>query len=182
MKPRTILVTTVLGICAPFSPAGASERTAEHILTTPSTYEGQQVDLDVAFVRPVQWKSPVEDLAFFHAMTMDRNDLKAGGAILVAIPSAEAAAFAKKYGTDYEGRYEKDSLTGTLLASPGRGRHPQIWFVDTSGTAAALIEQKKLELQDDGGRPPREPGRRPGWRDGKAKQETGKPEEAPASP
>jgi hypothetical protein len=165
MKTNVLPVVALLALLAPIPPANASERTADHVLTTPSEYEGNQVDLDVAFVRPVNWKSPVEELAFFHAMTMDRSDLKPAGAILVAIPVAEAAAFAKKYGTDYEGRYDKDTLTGTLLASPGHGRRGKIWFVDTTGKGAEMIRQNKISLADDGGPGPRERPRGQGQHD-----------------
>lgn len=165
MKTTTTLLVAVLSLSCPVLNAAESERTAEHILTTPSEHEGKEVTLDVAFVKPVHWKSPVEELAFFHAITMDRRDMKPGGGILVAIPAAEAASFAKKYGTDFEGRYEKDELTGTLMASPGRGPRKQVWFVDTSGQAAAMIEQRKLSIEDDGGPGPGERRQDPGARE-----------------
>lgn len=165
MKTTTTFLVAVLALSAHLLKAAESERTAEHILTTPSEHEGKEVTLDVAFVKPVHWKSPVEELAFFHAITMDRKDMKPGGGILVAIPAADAASFAKKYGTDYEGRYEKDELTGTLIASPGRGPRKQIWFVDTSGQAAAMIENKKLNIEDDGGPDPAERGQGRGPRE-----------------
>jgi hypothetical protein len=165
MKTTTTFLVAVLALSTPLLKAAESERTAEHILTTPSEHEGKEVALDVAFVKPVHWKSPVEELAFFHAVTMDRKDMKPGGGILVAIPAADAASFAKKYGTDYEGRYEKDELTGTLMAGPGCGPRKQVWFVDTSGQAAAMIEQKKLSLEDDGRPDPAEQGQGRGPRE-----------------
>jgi hypothetical protein len=152
MKTPTILVVVVLALCPSLLLAAESERTAEALLTTPAEFEGKQVTLDVGFVRPVRWKSPVEEFAFFHAVTMDRNDHKAGGEILVAITAAEAAEFTKKYGTDYEGRYDKDVLAGTFIASPGRNAREQFWLVDTTGKLAEIIAQKKISLQDDSGR------------------------------
>lgn len=172
MKTPFILAVALLGFLTPLLQAAESENTAEFILTNPEQREGQQVTLDVAFVKPVRWKSPVPELAFFHALTMDRKDRKPGGGIIVAVLAAEAAAFTKKYGTDFEGRYEKDELVGTLLASPGRGPRRQVWFVDTSGLAAELIKQNKMNIEDEGkgapeeqegaGRPPRGPKHRGG--------------------
>ncbi len=149
MKTPTLLVVVVLGLSSPLLHAAGSERTAEALLTTPAEFEGKQVTLDVGFVRPVRWKSPAEEFAFFHAVTMDRNDHKPAGEILVAIPAAEAAEFTKKYGTDYEGRYDKDVLTGMFIASPGRSAREQFWLVDTTGKLAEIIAQKKITLQDD---------------------------------
>ena len=149
MKTSTCLVAVVLGFCTPLLHAADSGRTAESLLITPAEFEGKQVTLDVGFVRPVRWKSPVEEFAFFHAVTMDRNSHKPGGEILVAIPAAEAAEFTKKYGTEFEGRYDKDVLTGVFIASPGRSAREQFWLVDTTGKLAEIIAQKKISLQDD---------------------------------
>jgi hypothetical protein len=96
---------TLFGSLA-ISEAADSKRTAEYLLSSPLTHEGKAVTVDVAAVKPVQWKSPLPELTFFHALTMDRIDRKPGGGILVAVPTAEAASFAKKYGTDFEGRHE----------------------------------------------------------------------------
>lgn len=171
MKTPSLLAVVVLGFSSPFLHAADSERTAEYILTTPQEFEGKAVELDVSFVKPVRWKSPVPELAFFHAFTIDRKDRKPGGVIPVAVAAADAASFAKKYGTDFDGRYDKDDLVGTLLASPGHAPRKQVWFVDTSGLAAELIKQGKMHLEDDGkGMPeerefrgkPRGPKRQPG--------------------
>jgi hypothetical protein len=149
MKTRSTLLAVVLALSAPQLHAGDSERTADHILTTPSQFEGKQVELDVAFVQPVKRKSPVAELAFFRAFTMDRKDRKPGGAILVAVLASEAEGFSKKYGTDFEGRYEKDTLTGTLMAAPGRSPREQVWLVDTTGRAAELLKEARANLADE---------------------------------
>lgn len=153
------LLPLVLALSAPWLLAD-SKRTAEHVLATPSDYAGKEITLDVAFVKPVQWKSPVPELAFFYALTIDRSDDRPGGHLLVAIPASEAGAFAKKYGMDFDGRNDRDTLRGVFLAAPGREEKRRIWFVDTTGQAFELIKAKKLELVDDGGpmgggRPPR---------------------------
>lgn len=154
----------LLAVSAPLSLAGDSKRTAEYLIVNSAEYEGKEVQLDISFVKPVQWKSPIPELAFFHAITIDRRDHKRGGSILVAVKAVDSGAFAKKYGMDFDGRSDSDSLKGIFLAAPGRGHadkaRARIWFVDTTGTAAELIKAKKLELMEGGpedGKEPDEP-------------------------
>jgi hypothetical protein len=162
MKTTHLLAMLLLAVSAPLSLAGDSKHTAEYIIANSAEYEGKEVQLDVAFVKPVQWKSPIPDLAFFHAITIDRRDKKMGGSILVAVKAADSGAFAKKYGMDFDGRGDSDSLKGVFLAAPGRGpaerARARIWFVDTTGTAAELVKAKKLELMEGGPNEGREPG------------------------
>jgi len=161
MKALYILPLVLLAAASPLLQASDSKRTAEYILATPTDFEGKQVSLDVAFVKPVHWKSPVPELAFFHAVTLDRRDHKPGGHILIAVPAADAGKIAQRYGLDWEGRNESNTLTGTLVAAPGRaaGMHRRVWLIDTDGKAIELIKAKKLELLEDGG-----PGPGPGGR------------------
>lgn len=154
MKTTHILTLAFLAISAPLSMAGNSKHTAEYIIANSADYEGKEVELDVSFVKPAQWKSPIPELAFFHVVTIDRRDQKMGGSVLVAVKSAEAGSFAKKYGMNFDGRRDSDSLRGVFLAAPGRGPYSKararVWFVDTTGTAVELIKAKKLELEEDG--------------------------------
>lgn len=162
MKTLNCLALVLLAAGIPLAHATDSKHTAEYILTTPADFEGKEVNIDVSFVKPVHWKSPNPDLAFFHAMTLDRRDHKPGGEILVAVASSDAAKFAKKFGTDFEGRNESTSLRGTLVAARG-GMRPKIWLVDTTGKIADLVKQDKLQIEEEGGGPgPRGPGPR-GW-------------------
>jgi hypothetical protein len=150
---KTLLLSSVAALALfgslAVGEAADSKRTAEYLLSSPLVHEGKTVTVDVAAVKPVHWKSPFPELAFFHAMTIDRVDHKPGGTILVAIPSAEAARFAKKYGTDFEGRYESDQLKGLFMASGPR----KFWVVDVSGQLANLQADRKLSLPDEAGRP-----------------------------
>lgn len=149
-----------------------SKRTAEFILSDPKTYEGQQVTLDVALVKPVHWVSPLPDFAFFHALTIDRTDGRPGGGILVAIPASESASFAKKYGTDFEGRNDKTTLRGAFIAIGGGHRPGKIWIVDTTGELENKMREMKKEFPEEafggeegsgpGPRGPGGPGGRPG--------------------
>lgn len=130
--------------------AADSKRTAEYVLANFADYEGKEVTLDVAFVKPVHWKSPNPEFAFFRAFTMDRLDDKPGGGILVAIPAEDASKFSKKYGMDFEGRKESDTLRGVFLAAPARaGKHPRVWIVDTTGKIPGLVKGQQFELPAD---------------------------------
>lgn len=152
MKTYQYLPLVLLTALSPLVHAAESKHTAEYILATPADFEGKEVALDVAFVKPVQWKSPIAELAFFHAMTIDRRDNKPGGHILVVIAAADAGKFAKKYGMDFEGRNSSNSLKGVLLATPGRpakgGKVGQHWIIDTTGKVADLIKANKLHIED----------------------------------
>lgn len=153
MKKHHYLPLVLLAAVVPLLHAADSKRTAEYILTTPMDFEGKEVTLDVAFVQPVHWKSPSPDVAFFHVMTLDRRDHKPGGGILVSIPASDAAKFAKKYGTDFEGRTESNPFSGVLLAAPGGKMHHKVWLVDSTGKIADLVKQNKLIIEDEGGGP-----------------------------
>lgn len=162
MKIKYSLLSVLIVAAASALQAGDSKRTAEYILTTPTEFGGKEVTLDVALVKPVHWKSPSPELVFFHVLTIDRSDKKPGGGIMVAIPAADAAKFAKKYGTDFDGRNDMDTLRGTLIAAPGKGPHARVWIIDTTGKMGELVKQKKLIIEDeeDGGFGPQGPGPR----------------------
>ncbi len=151
MKPYQCLPLILLTALAPLLPAAESKHTAEYILANSADFEGKEVTLDVAFVRPVEWKSPIPELAFFHAVTYDRRDHRQGGPILVVIPAADSGQFAKKYGMEASGRNTvPNSLKGTLLATPGRpGMGGRRWIVDTTGLLADLIKKHNLNLPDN---------------------------------
>lgn len=156
MKTQHIIWSVLLVAFAPFLRA-ESKHTADYILSTPSDYEGKSVTLDVAFVKPVNWKSPVPELAFFHAMTIDTREKKPGGCILVAILAEKSASFAKKYGLNFDDRNDSDTLKGTLIAAPGKDKehhHHRVWLIDaTEGKLAELIAAKKLEINEEDGGP-----------------------------
>ena len=151
MKTASTILALLIAVASPQLHAGDSKRTAEYVLTTPTDFEGKEVTLDVALVKPVHWKSPQPELAFFHALTMDRNDNKPGGHILVAIPTADAAKFAKKYGTDFEGRNDMTTLRGTLVAAPGKRVKGRAWIVDTTGKIAEMVKKNTLVIDDEEG-------------------------------
>jgi hypothetical protein len=146
MNLRTTLAAAALITLTSFAHA-ESKRVAEFLLSDPNAYEGKEVTLDVSFVQPVRWVSPFPEIAFFQAMTIDRTDKKGGGGILVAVPAEASAKFAKKYGTDFDGRYDKDTLRGVFIAAGG-GRHRKIWMVDTTGKLLELMATRKKDLPE----------------------------------
>ena len=151
MKSVTKLTAVIL-LAACTLGYSESKRTAEYLLLDPGSHAGKKVTVDVSMVKPVNWKSPVEDVAFFHALTIDRRESKSGGTILVAVPAADAEKFAKKYGMNFDGRGDKDRLDGTFILVSGRGPSG-LWMIDTTEKLAKLIEDKKLALPDAARKP-----------------------------
>lgn len=153
MKTTRFLACAIFAVIAPNSMAADSKHTSEYIIANSADHEGKDVSLDVSFVKPVSWKSPIPGLAFFHAVTIDKRDQKMGGTILVAVDAAESGSFARKYGMDFEDRRDSDSLRGLFLAAPRLGKTSKgsgsVWFVDTTGTAADLIKANQILLEDD---------------------------------
>ena len=148
MKIRTIILPMLFAALPLMLRASDSKRTAEYLLSTPFQFEGKEVTLDVAFVKPVHWKSPISEIAFFHAITLDRLDHKPGGEIMVVIPSEDAAKFSKKFGASFEGRNESNSLKGIFTTAPGGRDGRKVWLLDTTGKIGDLVKQNKLVIED----------------------------------
>ncbi len=150
MKSSHWLPIVILTSFAPLLHAVESKHTADYILSNPSEFEGKEVTVEVACVKPVQWKSSIPELAFFHATTYDRRNHKPDGTILVVIPAVESGHFAKKYGTEFHGKFTVPNLLkGTFLAAKGHlGYGNKRWVIDTTGQAAALIQAHKLHIPD----------------------------------
>jgi len=142
-----LLVATLAFACA--AHAAESKKTADYYLTTPADFAGKSISLDVVFVKPVHFQSPIPDISFFHVVTIDKRERRPGGEILAAVATDQASAFASRYGTNFSDTQSK-SLQGTLLSSPTRGpEHRGIWFVDTTGKLAELISSKKIEFDPE---------------------------------
>lgn len=145
---KNIARFTVVALLAAGSIVNAdSKRTADYLRIAPQTHENKEVTVDVSMVKPAHWKSPLETVSFFHALTIDRTEDKSGGVILVAVPGVAAEKFAKKYGTTFENRNDKDRLTGTFVLVSGGGPSG-LWMIDTTGQLQQLIKDKKLEMPD----------------------------------
>jgi hypothetical protein len=146
MKAITKLtVAVLLASCIPGH--AESTRTADSLRIHSQTHLDKEVTVDVSMVKPVHWKSPLADVVFFHALTIDRTEDKSGGSILVAVDAAAAGKLSDKYGTNFDGRNDKDKLTGTFILVSGNGPSG-VWMIDTTGKIAALIREKKLALPD----------------------------------
>jgi len=108
--------------------------------------------LDVAFLRPVRWKSPNPEIAFFLAVTKDRTNGHAGGSILVSIPAAEVEKFCRKYGL-IESKKNTDTLKGVFMSAKVRTgkRGNGIWVLDTTGRLQDLFKTGNFEFPDGNG-------------------------------
>jgi hypothetical protein len=150
------LTSTLLALLCSFTTTLAfaePKHTADAILVNAPQSEGKEVSVDVMFVKPVRWKSPDPDFAFFHAETVDRHDKKIGGSILVVVPATEAVKFAKHYGIESNGRNESDKLTGILTTSPSKRVKTRTWMIDTTeGKFAETVKAKKLTIDDTDGK------------------------------
>jgi len=101
-----------VGLLHASTPQGADE-----YLVAPWDYEGQTISLNVMFVRPARFQSPLADVIFYHAATITA-DRKLGGEILIAVPKTESEHFARFYGMNHHGRSSR-ILSGTLLLRRG---------------------------------------------------------------
>lgn len=156
----------------------AASNTVDYYLTTPDNFKGTMVNLDVAGVRPVEFKSPVPELAFFHMRTWDKTKNQPGGHIILVAPASESTDIMHRYGDD--SRHYATRMHGVLILSPGGPKREgppeggddkgpkhrpgtQIWMIDYEGRCAAIIEAHKEELQKlhdfgpDNEPPPRKP-------------------------
>jgi len=78
------------------------------------------------------------------------------------ILSEDSVKFAKKYGTNFEGRNESNSLKGLFMTAPGSEKRGKVWMVDTTGKVADLVAQNKLVIEENPGGGGRSgPGARP---------------------
>lgn len=97
--------------------------------------------LQVAFVKPVNWKSPIKGVAFFHAATMDRRERKNGGWILVAVTEDDAAKFSKRFGTAPDGMQTR-RMRGIFHVTPNT-KGTKVWYVDYEGANGKALEDAK---------------------------------------
>jgi len=88
---------------------------ADSYLVSPWDYEGHTIRLNVVFVRPANFESPLPDIIFYHAMT-ETLDHRPGGEILIAVPKKDSEHFARFYGMDGRNR-NMHILSGTLLVA-----------------------------------------------------------------
>lgn len=127
-----------------------SDQTANAVLAEPHKYNNAPVQLDVAFLRPVRWKSPIPEVAFFHAMTYDKKARSFGGEILLAAPESNREALVRRYGVTHEGRRTPDTnLLRATLRNTGEDRKRGIWYLDqTEGALSEAIQEMREKIQE----------------------------------
>ncbi len=167
MGNKSLLVIGVLALVWGFGVSvQAGPNTVDFYLTTPDQYKGLMINLDVKGVRPVEFKSPIPELAFFQMTTWDKQKNRPGGHIMLVAPATESTNIMRKYGDDMRRGGDVDRMRGLLILSPGgpegpaptdapappqghrpRGPHRQMWMIDYEGRCSAIIEAHKAEME-----------------------------------
>lgn len=138
MNPRILLLTmSAFAVChtALLAEAKYSKYTADYYKGAYDLYEGKEITLKVAFVKPYSYKSDIEDVRFFHAVTNDEQKRMPGGDIAVAVPISAGTDLIKRFGTAPSRDGDSRLLTGILRAD-GHG----LWFVDVNGTITKNLD------------------------------------------
>jgi len=149
MKTYSPLLAVATLVCLAF-PEAAFARTANHILANPDQHHEKTVTVDVAYLRPVRWKSPVPEVAFFHAITYDKRAKSPGGAILLAFPESSRESMIRRYGVVRDGNAR---VVGTkplraTLRNMGEGRRRGIWYLDqTEGSLNEALKANHAKIE-----------------------------------
>ncbi|MFZ4778985.1 MAG: hypothetical protein ACOYM3_26765 [Terrimicrobiaceae bacterium] len=141
MKTRTLLLLAsalVIGHSNLFAEAKYSKFTADYYKGAYDLYEGQEITLKVAFVKPYSYKSDISDVRFFHAITRDDQKNMSGGEIPVAVPISSGNELIRRYGTAGS-EEEKTRLLRGVLRADGHG----LWFVDVNGTLTKTLDARR---------------------------------------
>ncbi len=127
--------------------AGPSTSTADYYLSDPEKFAGKTVNLDVAFVKPVTWKSPVKGVNFFHAYTMDKRARQNGGWILIAVLEESAGKVADRFGTAIDAA-RTHSMRGVFQLTPNV-KGTRLWYLDYEGFSGDILEAAKNDFWFD---------------------------------
>ncbi len=148
MKAAQLLsILTFAGVFASAT-LHADPRTANGVLAEAKEFINKEVRLDLAFLRPVRWASPVPGVAFFHAMTYDKRNTAPGGEILLAAPEDQSAALAKKYGVTLESRRPATTSLRATLRSTSTDENRGIYYLDlTDGKFSTALKEKGDEIR-----------------------------------
>lgn len=132
-----ILLSTALASTAVAGPK-YSKFTADYYKGAYDQYEGKEITLKVAFVKPYSYKSDLEDVRFFHAITSDDSKKMPGGEIPVAVPLKSGDDLIRRFGTAPD-EDRKTRLMSGILRADGHG----LWFVDVNGTVTKSIDARR---------------------------------------
>lgn len=174
MRNTTLRITGILALVFAWANlTQAASNTVDYYLTTPEQFKNMMVNLDVRGVRPVDFKSPIPELAFFHMMTWDKQKNAPGGHIMLVAPAANATSIMRKYGAGMH-RGEIERMRGVLILSPGGPgpekpeapptntsdataeaklphhpgpRHQQRWMIDFEGLSGPIMDAHKAEME-----------------------------------
>ena len=122
--------------------AGPSKHTANYLRGHGDSLARKDVSLDVSWVQPARWKN-TDEVSFFFAHTWDEREKLPGGVITIAVDTADAVAFVKKFkaSPDVEQRgWVHDFNTRRLRGLLREGENRRL-FVDmtSKGVDAHLV-------------------------------------------
>ena len=138
MNIRALLILAsalAIGHSPLLADAKYSKFTADYYKGAYDLYEGKEITLKVAFVKPYSYKSDISDIRFFHAATFDDQKHMRGGDIPVAVPISGGTDLIMRYGTAPSDDNRARLLTG-ILRPDGHG----FWFVDVNGTITKTLD------------------------------------------
>lgn len=138
MKILPLLLASVAVSSTAWADAKFSKFTADYYKGAYDLYEGQEISLKVAFVKPYSYKSDIPDVRFFHAVTRDDSKEMAGGDIPVAVPINGGDDLIRRYGTAPADEGKTRLLRGVLRAD-GHG----LWFVDVNGNISKTLDARR---------------------------------------
>jgi len=115
-----------------------SKFTADYYKGAYDQYEGKEITLKVAFVKPYSYKSDIDDVRFFHAITSDDSKKMPGGEIPVAVPLQSSDELIRRYGTAPD-EDRKTRLMSGVLRADGHG----LWFVDVNGNVTKALDARR---------------------------------------
>jgi hypothetical protein len=127
--------------------------TANEILADPAAHHEKSVRLDVVFLRPVRWTSPVPEVAFFHAITFDKRNQNYGGEILLAAPESARDSLIRRYGVTGDRRKPTTTSLRAVLRNTGSETKRGLWYIDqTEGTLTEAIAEKHAQIEAAAGK------------------------------
>lgn len=132
----------VFGVDSTLAKGKYSKYTADYYKALYNQYEGKEITVKVAFVKPYSCKSDIEGVQFFHAMTFDDKEEILGGEIAVAVPIQKVEYLLKKYGTQKDDKPKK--LRG-ILTSDGR----RLWFIDVDGEIKDMVDARRQVVMEE---------------------------------
>lgn len=143
MKILPLILASVTVCSTAWADAKFSKFTADYYKGAYDLYEGQEISLKVAFVKPYSYKSDISDIRFFHAVTRDDTKNMDGGDISIAVPLNGGDDLIRRYGTAPSDGGGTRMLRGVLRAD-GHG----LWFVDVNGNISKTLDaRRQTEMQ-----------------------------------